>query len=261
MVEIQIPPATPPPEPTVPAYIWAIIVIGVTLSITVIVLIAKPFGLAPVHSYAGKNAESMVKSLRIASTPVRTHADSGKAKETEADKSLSFAAKSFLRRFPLIRGKKNGEYELSGIGTQKQGEIIVSRIRNMAEEHLLYKEFPRGAALFFHLWALFGSRDETNRYLQKSFHASTNNVIEFLKCYLPTSSGLPATLPDGIDFSQTQYDEIAEVVDPDKVFVALVKLYGSNLHELGCDEHDAPLEKRIACRFADIHHSRAIKRL
>jgi len=134
-------------------------------------------------------------------------------------------------------------------------QSVVSRIRVLAADRLLYKKFPKDAASLLYLWSHYGSRDETNRYLTGSFQSSAGNVIEFLKCYLPASEGLEPHLLSQGDFNRTQYDSVAKVVDSDNVFAALNRLYGPELDALeGGEFADAP-DKAIAYQFTSIHRS------
>ena len=120
-------------------------------------------------------------------------------------------------------------------------------------EQLLYHRFPKDAALFLYLWSHYGSIDETNRYLTKSFQSSANNAIEFLKCYLPTFEGTESALSRKGYFSRMQYDSVAKVVDPDNVFEALKRLYGPKLDTLKDEEFADSPDKAIAYQFARIH--------
>ena len=147
--------------------------------------------------------------------------------------------------------KENGARILSADEGQELGKIIVSRIKGLASEQLLYQKFPKDAALFLYLWSHYGSRDETNRYLTGSFLSNPGNVIEFLKCYLPAflEPGSPER-----DFDRTQYDSVVAVVDPESVVKALKKLYGHELDTLEGGEFGDSPDKAIARQFVRIHH-------
>ena len=132
---------------------------------------------------------------------------------------------------------------------------IVSRIRVLAADRLLYKKFPKDTASLLYLWSHYGSRDETNRYLTGSFQSGAGNVIEFLKCYLPASEGLKPRLSTKGGFSRTQYDSVAKVVNPDNVFAALNRLYGPEMDTLEDGEFTDVPDKVIAYQFASIHRS------
>ena len=218
-------PATPAPqEPTTPAYIWAIVIIGAVLVLAVVALIVKNFGVAGAYG--------------------------DKAKRLKAGQLISFAAKSFL--WMLTSEKEEAESQPLSVGEEQSfARIIVTRIRNMAKAQLLYQKFPGDATLFLYLWSHYGSREETDRYLTRSFQNNAGNVIDFLKCYLYTAEG---TDSDKDDFGRAQYDSVAEVVEPGNVLKALSRLYGDEWEMIEIGEIDDSLDKAIAYKFARIHY-------
>ncbi|MFC1981118.1 hypothetical protein ACFLVN_02610 [Chloroflexota bacterium] len=180
-------------------------------------------------------------------------ADSQKARNVMEGQSISFAAKSFLWMITSEKEKKEGDRMLS-VEEQSLGRVIVSRIRDIAEEKWLYQEFPEDAALLLDIWSNYGSRDETNRHLTRSFQYSEHNVAEFLKCYLPASEGLESSLSHKVALGRHQYDSIARVVDPESVFEAIKKLYGPDLEMLEGEEVAGSPDKALAYQFVRIHH-------
>jgi len=139
-------------------------------------------------------------------------------------------------------------------------QIIVSRIRDISSgDKLLYQDSSKDARLLLSIWSHCGSKDETGRYLTNSFQSSRENVIEFLKCYMPTSWELESGLPRRGDFGREQYDAVAEVVNPDNILNALEELYGSELNLPEYQELNDSLDiedtnKVIAYQFVYIHH-------
>ncbi len=140
-----------------------------------------------------------------------------------------------------------------GPSTGLKAGIIVARIKNMARDQILYKKSPEDATLLLHLWARFGSSDETNQYLTRSFQSKKENVIEFLKCYLPSSTGLEPDSPHGGKFNRIHYDSVAKVVNPDNVYKALKTLYGTRLDAMTRKEATASPENMITYQFIRIH--------
>ena len=248
--KIVISPPLAPPAPTTPAYIWAIIIIGVALSIAVITLMFRPFRIPEVRGdTVNKLREALAYYFKKVGFFRLASLQGEKARTFENAQSISFAVKSFMWMLtPEEKGA--GTRIMSENEEQKLGQTIASRIQNMAADQLIYKKFPEDAASFLYLWSRYGSRDETNLYLNRSFQSNVGNVIEFLKCYLPTSEGLGPG-----NFSRTQYDAVAKVVDPDNVFEALRKIYGPRLDKPESGEPGGFIEKAIAYQFARIHHS------
>jgi len=260
IVTFSPPPVTPPP--TVPDYLRAVIVIAAILLLAVIALIIKPFTVRPSRRVAeglsggwGKLREGMATYFRDFN-PLRTFRGA-KARFTgvagaEASQPISFAAKSFL--WMMSQEKEESPRLLSAEEEQALGRILASRIQKIARDQLLYQEFPEDAALFLDIWSHYGSRDETDRYLANSFRSRPENVIKLLKCYLTTPGGLEAGLTRKTYFSRTRYYALVKVIDPDKVYEALTRLYGP---ELESPEDETPVDstdKAIAFQFARIHH-------
>jgi hypothetical protein len=102
------------------------------------------------------------------------------------------------------------------------------------------------------IWLQYGSRDETSRYLNKTFSASPVNAIRFLKCYLPPATPeKPESSAD--DFTHVHYDKIAEVVDPDKVYAALSKVFKFKVDSIEEKEPVKPSERNLAFKFMRLH--------
>ena len=219
------PPASPAPAApaqVAPNYIRATIIIFAALLLAVIALIIKNIG---------------VRRFRVA----------------EAGQSISFAAESFL--WMTTSGEKGGGQRLLSAKEERTlGRKLALRIKAIAKDQLLYQKFPKDAASFLYLWSRYGSRDETNRYLIRSFQTRLQNATDFLKCYLAATKGLEPGLTRKTEFSRTQYDSVAKVVDPDKVYEALIRLYGPELDKPEGEEFGDNPDKAIAYQFARIYH-------
>lgn len=171
-------------------------------------------------------------------------------------KPISFAA-ACLTWMRTSEKKTKDDRIFSKSEEQVLEQIIVSRIRDISGDKLLYRDFPpKDARLLLSIWSHYGSRDETEHYLTDSFQSNPENVIEFLKCYMPTSWELESGFPRRGDFEREQYDAVVKVVDPDNILEALEKLYGSKLDSPKYRELDDSLDiyKVIAYQFAHIHY-------
>lgn len=170
-------------------------------------------------------------------------------------KPISFAAECF--RWMRVPKEKEGDKRIFSTNEEQiLVQIIVSRIRDMSGDKLLYRDFFKGAPFLLFIWSRYGSKDETDRYLTSSFKSSRENVIEFLKCYIPTSWELKSGLPRRGDFGREQYDAVVEVVNPDNILEALKELYGPELGSDGCQELNDSLDidKAITYQFVRIHN-------
>jgi hypothetical protein len=135
---------------------------------------------------------------------------------------------------------------------QTLGKKVADRIRELTRKENLYIKHPEDAAMMLRIWLQYGSREETNRYLTKTFSASPENAIRFLKCYLPAAT--PETPePSADDFTRAHYDSIAEVVDPDKVYAALTKIFKFKVDTIEEKTPVRPEDRNLAFKFMRLH--------
>lgn len=166
---------------------------------------------------------------------------------------ISFAAECFIW-MRTSEEKERTERIFSKSEEQVLEQIILSRIRDITSDKLLYQYLPESAPLLLSMWSRFGSKDETDQYLTKSFQSNPENVIEFLKCYLPTSWGMESGLRQKGDLKREQYDSISAVVNPDTVYEALKKLKGPELDKLKLEEDYDSRKEGVEMQFARLHH-------
>lgn len=258
---VTFPPQPATPAPIVPNYLRVVIIMAAILLLAVIALIIKSFTGRParvtegIGSRLGKLREGMatyfkgINQLRKSRGVKARTAISGKV---EASQPLSFAAESLLWMM-TAKGKEESQHLLSADEEQTLGKSLALKIQATAKDQLLYLKFPKDAALFLYIWSHYGSRDETNRYLTKSFQSRPVNVIRLLKCYLNAPQGLEPALSHQTNFSRTQYDALTEVVDPDKIYENLIRLYGPELDRLNDEALINSSGKAMAAQFARIH--------
>ncbi|MBN1692006.1 MAG: hypothetical protein JW845_00445 [Dehalococcoidales bacterium] len=166
--------------------------------------------------------------------------------------SVVFAAKSFMWMLTEGVGADGSKTALSGKEEQSLGKKIAERIHELTKKENLYIKHPEDAAMMLRIWLQYGSRDETNRYLTKTFSASPENAIRFLKCYLPPASAEKPE-PSADDFTRTHYDSINEVVDPDKVYAALTKVFKFKADTIEEKVPVKPTERNLAFKFMRLH--------
>jgi hypothetical protein len=172
-----------------------------------------------------------------------------KSKEGAA---VVFAAKSFMWMLTEGVGADGSKTGLSEKEEQSLGKKVADRIRELTKKENLYIKHPEDAAMMLRIWLQYGSRDETNRYLTKTFSANPENAIRFLKCYLPPASPEKPE-PSADDFTRTHYDSIAEVADPDKVYAALTKVFKFKVDTIEEKVPVNPAERNLAFKFMRLH--------
>ncbi|MGE5352077.1 MAG: P-loop NTPase fold protein [Acidobacteriota bacterium] len=68
---------------------------------------------------------------------------------------------------------------------EELSQILTERIKSLAYRHPVYLSMPEETPLLLSVWSFLGSREETTRYLESTFHKEPENVVEFIKCYMP----------------------------------------------------------------------------
>lgn len=132
-------------------------------------------------------------------------------------------------------------------------EMLVSRIKELAKEKPLYIQNPKNAPFLLYVWATYGLSSEVNEYIKTTFNLNSNNVIEFLKTYVPTAWAMNSGLPHKSDFSREQYNSIVQVMDAETIFEYLKEIYGSEIEKPQYRAVERDFERKIANQFAYIH--------
>ncbi len=172
-----------------------------------------------------------------------------KSKESAA---VIFAAKSFIWMLTEEKGTGEAKAGLSEKERQYLGNKLAMRIRDLTKRENLYIKHPQDAVTLLHIWAQYRSKDETSRYLTKTFANRPDNAIRLLNCYLPAAQPNRPP-PSADDFTMTQYNSVAEVVDPDKVYAALAKVFKFTAAAI---EEKIPIktyERNLAFKFMRLH--------
>jgi hypothetical protein len=162
--------------------------------------------------------------------------------------------------------KKNDEEESEGLFSKSDisvlAEVVIHRIRDVAQEEAIYLRFPESTRDILMFWAYWSLKEETNNYLRKFFEQDPNNAVDFIKCYIPTvwSVGMEPPyrrgLPSKGALERKSYDAIVCVVDADLLIETLKKLYGNklNLPEFERQNDCQSVEELAACQFVYIHN-------
>jgi len=151
--------------------------------------------------------------------------------------------------------KEEADRALSVEEEDELGKIIADRIEEFAQGEPIYIRLPRDAPGLLSAWSHWGSRGETNQYLAQTLEEDPRNVLELLKCYVPTAWDLASGVPHTGDFRREQYDSITRVLDADLIYDALCQVYGSDLDSPEYrDNGDRSPDERVAHQFAHIYH-------
>ncbi|MCK4862837.1 MAG: hypothetical protein KAS25_01005 [Dehalococcoidales bacterium] len=265
----RAPPLKPPP-PVVPGYLRTAIYIASALLLAVIVLILLPLLTRFLPSpailtgpFRGPSRRARAYTNKLGKLwedvaartkdviPLPTRATTtGEAPEID---TISFAVRSFLYMTTSAE-KDGGESLLSAEEERTLGKKLASGIRAIAGERPLYLAYPEDAAQFLYLWSRYGSREETDRYLKKSFKSSPENALALLKCYLPAPESTEAGPAEKQEFTRTEYNALAQVVDPDNVYAPIAKLLKFRFEKEEDKALGDPVDRAIAYQFVRIHY-------
>ncbi len=256
---IFAPPTTSTPKKTVPGYLIFSIFILAAIVVAVLYLIITPAG-RRYGTRGGIHVRQSKENVQRANKPTRPSAPEpgsgtngttaekilGKSKDSA---TVIFAAKSLMWMSTAEKGTAEAitEKEKTALGKK-----LASRILELSKKEPLYIRHAEDAAMLLHIWAQYGSRKETNRYLTESFKSRPENAVRLLKCYLPPGISPEASNAD-TEFTMESYEAIAEVVDADKVYEALTKESKFKPETSKEPIRVNPADRNIAAKFMRLH--------
>jgi hypothetical protein len=173
-------------------------------------------------------------------------------KDTENAAAI-FAAKSLA--WMIMQQEKNGDalVTLSIKERLSLGKNVAGKIHDLSRKENIYVKYPEDAVMLLNMWAEYGSRNDVNEYLTKSFERNPYNAIKFLKCYLPPAA--PGQIPPSTnDFTMMQYTSIAKVVNPDNIYAALTKFFKFKADAIEERVPVAAADSSLAYQFMRLHH-------
>jgi hypothetical protein len=167
--------------------------------------------------------------------------------------TVIFGAKSFLWMTTQVKITEEGQAGLSDKERQSLGKRMATRIHDLAKKENLYLKYPQDAPMLLSIWAQYGSRNETNNYLIKSFELVPYNAIKLLKTYMPAAQ--PGREPTPAeDFTLAQYDNIGRVIDTDNIYAALSKVFKFRADAIEERVPVAPADRDLASQFMRLHY-------
>lgn len=163
--------------------------------------------------------------------------------------TIIFAAKSFM----WLAGAENDTTD--GIPDKERkalGKKLAANIRELAKKEPIYVKHPEDAAMLLQLWARYGSRDETAKYMADSLKSRPENALRLLKCFIPQENQ-PGKPGDAGVFDLACYKALTGVMDADKVYAALTK---ASKFKLGGTKEAArmnPADSNLVSQFMNLH--------
>jgi predicted KAP-like P-loop ATPase len=177
---------------------------------------------------------------------------------------ICFAPECFkwMRASKKDNEKEDSEDLFSESDISVLAEVVIHRIRDMAQEKAIDLNSPEHACELLGFWAHWSSKEETNNCLKNLFEQDPNSAVDFVKCYIPTvwSMGMESPyrigLPSKGSLQRNTYDAIAAVVDAEFLVETLKKIYGDKLDspEFARQNVHQSAEELAACQFVYIHN-------
>lgn len=133
--------------------------------------------------------------------------------------------------------------------------VFASRIQRDNSETPLYFLAPLDARALYWIWqSQLGSIDLTKSLLVR-FTEFPNEVDVFLDCYVGEGWYVESGLPVRSDFDRRSYDEIANLIPPEKIAENIEERYGPDFLQVNMQsEQEVSITKRIAHQYLQIHN-------
>lgn len=177
---------------------------------------------------------------------------------------ICFAPECFrwIRASKKDNEKEDSEDLFSESDISVLAEVVIHRIRNVAQEKAIYLRSPESTRELLGFWAYWSSKEETNNYLRNFFEQDPNSAVDFIKFYIPTvwSMGMEPPyrvgLPSKGALERNTYDAIVSVVDAELLVETLKKVYGDKLNspEFERQNDRQSAEDLAAYQFVYIHN-------
>jgi len=136
-------------------------------------------------------------------------------------------------------------------------ELLVLRIKSIADTKVLYLEFGKEAEGLIWHWDRWGSKTELRKYLQSTFDSDPKNVLSFLMIFTPIEVGVNGDISTGRLRRET-FDEIIKLVDPKNIIDLLKSIYGDDINKSEKawlpQAQDIDDNKRVALEFAAYYY-------
>ena len=106
------------------------------------------------------------------------------------------------------------------------GKALAERIKRTHTEEALYTRCPKYAARLLLAWASSGDRAETNKSLSDAIESNPRVAIQIIKLF---RTRWFIGEREEFRFDGQQYEALIKIVDPDKIYGALTKLFASEI--------------------------------
>jgi len=163
-----------------------------------------------------------------------------------------FGAKSFLWMANQKEEIDREQPNLTEKERQALGKKLAARIHELSKRGNLYVKYPEDVSRLLAIWAEYRSRKESSSYLTKTFETNPHNAVKLLKCYLPPVKFGEKALSTG-NFTMKEYNNLVKVVETDKVYEALTKLFKFKADKIEDMVPVTPNDRDLTNQFMRLH--------
>jgi hypothetical protein len=165
---------------------------------------------------------------------------------------LTFAAEC-LRWLRVESKDEDGSTALIEDEGREVGSILAARIAKDVSENPDYSRHGRAIGGLLWLWKTYGPEGEMQAYLTVRFGEHPDAAVSLLDAFRGRAWGLDG-LSHKSEFDRSEFDAVAELINPAIVHEALNKTFPGLLAEATFDRcHELSGHEQTACQFAAIY--------
>lgn len=169
-----------------------------------------------------------------------------------AANSLTFGAEC-LRWLGYQSDNKDGTTALTEAELKDVGSILAGRIAADISGNPDYSRHGRKIGRLLYIWKELGPKDEMSAFLTDRLDKNPDDATKLLDAFIGRAWGLESGLSHKSDFERSDFDTVANLVDPGIVLAALKKTFGTLLDNATFDKcWELNGDQQTACRFVAI---------
>lgn len=166
--------------------------------------------------------------------------------------SLSFGTEC-LRWLGYQSDKNEGTTALTEGELNDVASIMAARIAEDISANPDYSRHGRKIGTLLYIWKKYGPDGEMAAFLTGRFTKSPDDAVKLLDAFIGRAWGLESGLSHKSQFDRSEFDAVANLIDPGIVLAALKKTFGSLLDSATFDKcWELAGDQQTACRFVAI---------
>jgi hypothetical protein len=170
----------------------------------------------------------------------------------KAANALSFGTEC-LRWLGYQSKKNEGTTALTEAELKDVGFILAGRIATDISTNPDYARHGRKIATLLYVWKEYGPPGEMVGFFTDRFGANPDDAIKLLDAFIGRAWGLESGLSHKSEFDRSDFDAVANLIDPNIVLAALQKSFGAVIDDATFDKcWELDGDQQTACRFVAI---------